>query len=588
MSRENLIIIPNNLPSDLYQTLMRIKNKLESVEGGGVSKAPVAPFSVPKNVKLTPLDIHNVKFVGNITGLVDGQPILANTFTTITQALNSIADNTVTNQYAIIVFPGTYTENITCKDYVHIIGVGKDAVIIEAQVASGIVMASMSFSNVTLSQLSTISDVTTASFIATTSNEIRSAIPDTTYTPDFGNNGILTCSYINDYGVLKFDLSAISGATITAASLLVYITYSQGNAAGFPPPARKYTIQAIKRDYSISEVTWNSYSSGNVWQVSGVNQSTNDGTNLDADPGNNFSRTATVPSWDTITTGLDSSPRVSFVSMIQGIVNGTKYGLLMRSNGDSTYEIHSVKDGYSKPYLNLTYTGGGAPIVSVPAAKTATLYSVNFKGITGGLVTTSVAVAVTATLYALDCKHDTNVRRGIQNAGTTHSVGNVYQTTLYDLLNQGGTFYTAGDEYTTSSGTITPRGNADMVDGYHASHSTSSVPVSDTVLNIDLNADLLDGHHAAFFAQRNFNITVPGAYPYVILTTDYVIEASAGGGTVECTLPAAAGNTGLWFHIRKVDATGTVNVVGGADTYSVDVQDELLSVYSNGTTWEVF
>ncbi len=47
---------------------------------------------------------------------------------------------------------------------------------------------------------------------------------------------------------------------------------------------------------------------------------------------------------------------------------------------------------------------------------------------------------------------------------------------------------------TTLSGKI-----ADMVDGYHAGNESGKVPVSNGLLNIDLNADRLDGEHGSFY-----------------------------------------------------------------------------------------
>jgi len=45
-------------------------------------------------------------------------------FTSIQAAINSIADASATKPYVILVYPGVYTENLICKDYVHLTGFG--------------------------------------------------------------------------------------------------------------------------------------------------------------------------------------------------------------------------------------------------------------------------------------------------------------------------------------------------------------------------------------------------------------------------------------------------------------------------------
>jgi hypothetical protein len=54
-------------------------------------------------------------------------------YSTITQALDSITDNSVSNQYVIKVGPGTYSEQVVMKEYVDIKGSGTNATIIKAE-----------------------------------------------------------------------------------------------------------------------------------------------------------------------------------------------------------------------------------------------------------------------------------------------------------------------------------------------------------------------------------------------------------------------------------------------------------------------
>ncbi|NLH38622.1 MAG: hypothetical protein GX445_00970 [Elusimicrobia bacterium] len=61
------------------------------------------------------------------------------------------------------------------------------------------------------------------------------------------------------------------------------------------------------------------------------------------------------------------------------------------------------------------------------------------------------------------------------------------------------------------SGTITNAGNADTVDGYHASNASGQIPVSNGIVNTNLNADLLDGIDSSgytrsdIFSEMDFN-----------------------------------------------------------------------------------
>ena len=58
-------------------------------------------------------------------------------FTTIQAAINSVNDASVDKPYVILIFPGIYNENLSCKDYVHLFGFGS----VEYGVASVVVQA---------------------------------------------------------------------------------------------------------------------------------------------------------------------------------------------------------------------------------------------------------------------------------------------------------------------------------------------------------------------------------------------------------------------------------------------------------------
>ncbi|HUR80106.1 MAG TPA: hypothetical protein VM733_05040 [Thermoanaerobaculia bacterium] len=58
------------------------------------------------------------------------------TFTTITDALNSITDAALQKQYVVQIGPGTYNEVVTCKPYVFLTGAGVGATTINAPASS--------------------------------------------------------------------------------------------------------------------------------------------------------------------------------------------------------------------------------------------------------------------------------------------------------------------------------------------------------------------------------------------------------------------------------------------------------------------
>ena len=492
MSKENLIIIPNNLPQDLQQTLLRMKNKLDNLASAPVQVSTMAAPQAAASAKVSSLTFGNVRFVGRITGRVDAQDILAYVYPNITSALASIGDNTITNQYVILVFPGTYLEDFTCKDYVHILGTGEN-VIIEAQTYGGIVGATSSITNVSLTQLSSISDTTTTNFGASQSCSIYSGAPNTNYHDSSTSAGYLDGTPNTQHPLLRFDFSSIpSGATITAATLYISVYRGVSNLGG------TLSYYNVLRDFVDTQATWNSYITGQTWTTAGCN-----GVGTDRE---NISLTKAILLYGTGETWESKD----YITKIDALVSGTAKGIrLSWSYGDYFRDILIRPEGHAnEPYMAVTYTGGGAPIVSIPAGKTTDLHEVVFKGVTGGLLTTGVSVAATATAHISSCKFDSAIRRGVNNSGTVYSMGNIYKTVLYDLINTGTAFYTAGDCYMTSSGTITPRGNADMLDGYHATNATGGIPVSNGTVNTNLNADMTDGFHLSYDSDLGtFQIT---------------------------------------------------------------------------------
>lgn len=82
---------------------------------------------------------------------------------------------------------------------------------------------------------------------------------------------------------------------------------------------------------------------------------------------------------------------------------------------------------------------------------------------------------------------------------------------------------------------------------------------------------------------------------YTATATDAVLLCSASGGAFTITLPAASGNTGLTYWIKKTDSSANAvtidgnaaETIDGAATATISVQFEALTIVSDGTSWHV-
>lgn len=89
----------------------------------------------------------------------------------------------------------------------------------------------------------------------------------------------------------------------------------------------------------------------------------------------------------------------------------------------------------------------------------------------------------------------------------------------------------------------------------------------------------------------NLAITNKTANYTAVAGTDKVITCDASGGAFTITLPAASGNTGVTFMIKKTDSSvNTVSVsssdtIDGLTSQSIATQYQAITVVSNGTVW---
>lgn len=100
---------------------------------------------------------------------------------------------------------------------------------------------------------------------------------------------------------------------------------------------------------------------------------------------------------------------------------------------------------------------------------------------------------------------------------------------------------------------------------------------TDTLTNKTLTTPTINGEKRA--------LVVPGVASYTVLSSDYVINASAGT-TTTVTLPAASGNSGQVFVVSKTDSSFTsIAVTDGTFSTTLHTQAECVTLVSNGTTY---
>ena len=143
-SPKTYAFLPPDIDPNLRQVLMRMMNDIQGMKPAAVSSTPAAASA--QTITVDPIYANQIKIVGVVNGDINGKPLVTYS-PTIQSAIDTCAAPSLTNQYVVLVLPGYYQTDLTCKDYVHIVGMG-EATIIEAQTSGGIVTANMSISNI--------------------------------------------------------------------------------------------------------------------------------------------------------------------------------------------------------------------------------------------------------------------------------------------------------------------------------------------------------------------------------------------------------------------------------------------------------
>ena len=83
---------------------------------------------------------------------------------------------------------------------------------------------------------------------------------------------------------------------------------------------------------------------------------------------------------------------------------------------------------------------------------------------------------------------------------------------------------------------------------------------------------------------------------YTVVSADQIILVDASASSVTVTLPLTATNSGRWFRIKKIDATGNSVTIDGNGSETIDgnltvsfsIPYTALGVLSDGTEWWIF
>jgi hypothetical protein len=103
------------------------------------------------------------------------------------------------------------------------------------------------------------------------------------------------------------------------------------------------------------------------------------------------------------------------------------------------------------------------------------------------------------------------------------------------------------------------------------------------------------GSHEITKAIRTSAVETITAATDTLDDTNYFVRGDCTSNAITLTLPAASGNTGLTYIIKKVDSTGnslTIDgnaseTIDGSTTAVISSQYDSITIICNGTNWDI-
>lgn len=180
---------------------------------------------------------------------------------------------------------------------------------------------------------------------------MKEEAPTTNY--DGGTNPLEATKYdVGDHAnsLVKFDLTSLAGVTVTSAKLGLYLYDFRETGPD------TVSVFRVLRDWVESEATWNIYSTGNSWSTGG---GIGDGTDRVAAAVGSLSIGTAAQYYEFDLDAADVQDCIDNASANFG-------WLLERTDGqdDQHGRIFRQSNGTDgqRPYLEVTYTGGGLSI----------------------------------------------------------------------------------------------------------------------------------------------------------------------------------------------------------------------------------
>lgn len=146
-------------------------------------------------------------------------------------------------------------------------------------------------------------------------------------------------------GLIKFDLSSLSGKTILSAKLRLCVN------ADYSDNVRDVSVYRLLREWVENQATWNIAKTDTNWGTAGA-------ANTTSDYNSTALATTSVPASPTVGTWIEWDLSAS---EIQKFTNGTytNYGFLLRAATETNDAIlYDSREGTNTPQLVVEYIGG--------------------------------------------------------------------------------------------------------------------------------------------------------------------------------------------------------------------------------------